>query len=176
MARPKSWLVRLPLIVENLEASAIESFSRPEIERLFQISRSQATQLMSVAGAVRPGPGVDATLSRENLLFYLRHSPEGQDAMVEVARRKRLGATIKQADKDLIFHTVQIPCTEADEWAGFDDLPNLSLTPGVLTVVFSDPLDLMGQLYRFAKAAGADWEAFLQMYERMVKEVERKAS
>jgi hypothetical protein len=39
----------------------------------------------------------------------------------------------------------------------------VQIEPGRLTVVFSSPLDLFAQLYRLAKAAGGEWNAFLKM-------------
>jgi hypothetical protein len=166
MPRTKSWLTRLPIIVESLEGSAAAGFSRIEVERIFQVSRSQATQLMAVAGAIKHGTGVDATVSRENLLFYLRNSHEAQDAMAEVARRKRLAVTIRKAADESALRAVQLPCTSADEWTRFHDLPNVTIRPGVFTVVFSDAIDLAAQLYRFSKAVGGEWDLFLKMCER----------
>jgi hypothetical protein len=166
MARQKSWILRMPLIVESLEASQVAHFKRSEVEKLFQIKPTAAAQLMSVAGATKPGgPGTEAVVSRDNLLFYLRNSPDAQDAMAELARRKKLAQTLRESAEEAKWRTVRLPCTKADEWATFEDLPNVSVEPGMLTVAFTSPEDLCAQLFRFAKAIGADWDAFVRMCE-----------
>ncbi len=86
--------------------------------------------------------------------------------MAEIARRKRLAAKLQQANDEARLRAVVLPCTGADEWTRFQDLPNVSIEPGRLTVSFADPLDLFAQLYRLAKAAGGDWDVFLRMCEQ----------
>lgn len=178
MPQRKTWLPRYPLILERLRASpAGIIFQRPDVEQLFAVGTTVAKELMGAAGCVvQPGPGTPAQVTREALLSYLLNSTDGRAAFAEVERRKRLAETLHKANQEAKLRTIRLPLTEADEWAGFQDLPNLTLAHGVLTVVFSDPLDLMAQLYRFAKAVGAEWGGFLLKYEEKIQEGQKKAS
>jgi hypothetical protein len=175
MPRACPWLVRLPLIVEALGRSKVSHFLRGEVQELFGIGPSAAKDLMANAGGMTPGgPGTHAVISRENLLYYLCHSPVAQDAMAELARRKRLAETLKPADDELRLKAVRLACTRADEWADFQDIPGLTLRPGMLAIAFTDAQDLCAQLFRLSKAIGADWDRFVRLCEK--PEEERKAS
>lgn len=154
MPSQKPWLLRLPLILKALEESEQKQFSSRDVEMLFQVRRSAAYSLMNVAG-IRSG-----TVSRANLLHYLHHSPDAQNAMQELGRRKRLAATIEKASEEAKLRKVAIPVTPADEWCTLQDLPNVSIEAGLLRVAFSSPIELMADLFRFAKAAGNDLDAF----------------
>lgn len=164
MGRPKSWIPRIPHILQYLEADLAPHYKRGEVEKLFNVSPTQAKELMWVAGA---GRGVDQLIvSRSNLIAYVKHSPEAQEAFRELERRKRLATTLRAADDDAKLRTVPLPCSSADEWSKLRDLPNVSIQPGRLVVTFTDPYDLFGTLYRLGKAAGNDWELFQKMCEQ----------
>lgn len=161
MARPKPWFPQIAKIINVLEASEDSSFTRADIEEVFQIRRSAAVALMKVAGnAAHAACTAKATVSRENLLSYLRYSPEAQDAMQELTRRANLAHKLKAAGEDAKLKAVVLPVTSADEWCTLQDLPNVSIEPGMLRVAFSDPKELMADLWRLCKAAGGDWGAF----------------
>ena len=167
MPRTKPWIGRLVQITEALESSAVERFTRAEVEHLFGIGRSAASDLMKLAGhSLLSG---ELTVTRESLLFYLRNSREGQDAMAELARRKKLARTLQKATEEVRLRAIHLPVTSADEWTRFQDLPNVSVEHGILTVAFSDPLDLFTQLYKFAKAAGGEWDVFVKMCEPAIQ-------
>jgi hypothetical protein len=163
MSRPKSWLPRLVQITEALEASDVPHYDRGDIERIFDIKPSAAKDLMKIVGVIPGGVIQNQYVSRGNLLAYLRNSPDAQDAMAELARRKKLAVALRKAGDEARLRAVHLPVTSADEWTRFQDLPNVSVEPGRLTVVFTDPLDLFTQLYKFAKAAGGEWDVFVKM-------------
>lgn len=168
MGRPKPWLSRVPLIIGILESSAEEFFNRGDVESMFGIARSAAQSLMFVAGMSRTvGPNNQEILvvSRTNLLHYLRNSPETHNAMVEAARRARLASKLKAAQEDLKLRTVRLRVTQADEWTRFEELPNVSIQPGLMQVAFTpgDPVDLLETLFRWIKAVGNDYDAFAKM-------------
>src|SRR4051812_23937926 len=133
MARPKPWLPRLPLIIEALEAQAEDWhwYTRRDIELLFQVGRTAAGELMHVAGITRPAaPGLEAAVSSENLLHYLRNSPDAQDAMQELRRRRKLAERLAGANEDTKLRAVKLAVTPADEYTLLRDLPNVSIDPG----------------------------------------------
>lgn len=161
MPRPKPWLGRLPLILQALEALSEERLKRRDVEQIFGIGRSAANELMNVVGLAKgAGAGEPAAVTRANLLDYLTHSTEAQDAMAELARRKKLAEKLAVASDEQKLRRVAIPVSSADEWCTLAELPNVTIEDGVLRVAFSSPRELMADLYRLAKAAGNDWDAF----------------
>lgn len=159
MARPKPWIARLPLIVERLrDPSAVEVLSRKDVETLFSIGRSAALELMEVVG-LAPESNGHGLVTRGKLLDYLTYGPEAQAAEQEARRRHNLAVKLKAAGEDQQLRRVQIPVTSADEWCTLNDLPNVSIEPGMLKVAFSSPEELAADLYRLAKAMG-DWDRF----------------
>jgi hypothetical protein len=162
--RVKSWIRRIPLILPELGAGGKDDFKRRDIERLFEISRSQATAVMKIAGAtVRAG--AEAIVSRENLKFYVERCPEAQRFIAEMERDAALREKLAGAKAYLHYRSIPISVKPVDEWATFDDLPNVSLIPGELRIVFSDQVDLLATLYRLAKAAANEFDRFSRMCE-----------
>jgi hypothetical protein len=146
-------------ILATLEADTAESYTRRQVEKLFMISASQAKELMAVAGAKVAGPGLEATVLRRRLIDYLKFSREGQDAAVEMERRKALAKKLNDAEEDLRFHKIPISkATPADERRGFKDLPNVHLEPGKLVIVFDGRDDLLHQLWMLSRAIGNEPE------------------
>jgi hypothetical protein len=148
-----------------LQADTAERYKRTQVEKLFSVSASAAAELMKVAGATTLKPAGDLTVSRSNLLHYLKYSPEAQDALQEVERRKKLAARLQHAEADLKLRNVRLRVTKDDEWSRFADLPNVSVSPGLLQVAFTpgDPVDVLDTLFRFLKACGNEWEEFTKM-------------
>jgi hypothetical protein len=164
MARPKSWIGNMPSIIKVLEESIQAHYSRQGIEILFGIGKSAASELMNtagIAGYVPPEGG--HFVSRANLLAYVKNCPEALAAEQETRRRKKLAEAIQKASGEVQLRSIPLPVTTADEWARFQDLPNVSISGGLLTVAFSSPEDLMGQLYRLCKAAGNEWTLFAKL-------------
>ena len=166
MPRQKSWIPRITNILRYLETDTSKEYTRRQVETIFGIAADQATELMKVAGLSRqPRPGADSLVSRSNLLFYVKHSPEAQDALQEIERRKKLATRLQHAEADLKLRNVRLRVTKEDEWARFEELPNVSVSPGLLQVAFTpgDPVDVLDTLFRFLKACGNEWEEFTKM-------------
>lgn len=87
MAKPKPWSDRVNELKGEVERSSKDYYVRHEIEDLFEIKRSAASELMESAGAERRGDQL--RLSRAKLLDYLKYSPEGQAAQTELLRRRK---------------------------------------------------------------------------------------
>lgn len=168
MPRPKSWISRIPAILKHLEADTTPLYTRRQVDELFQLGADQAAELMQVVGlAAPPRPGVAGMVQRLALLAYVRNCREGQAALQEFTRREKLAKRLKAAEADLILRKVRLRVTRRDEWASFDDLPNVSIKPGRMEVEFTagDPVDLLDTLFRLVKAAGNDWGSFEKMCE-----------
>ena len=113
MGRPKSWIARISHILQYLESDTSESYKRAAIEKLFDISASQSKDLMQIAGISRARPGLNSVVPRANLLHYVRHSPEAQDALQEIERRKTLATKLRSAEADLKLRNVRLRVTKA---------------------------------------------------------------
>ena len=158
MARAKPWVARIQQIIEHLERSEASHLSRVEMEQMFQIKRSAATELMNVVGTSSPG-----FVARRNLLVYLKTSQEGQDAIAELERRRRVAQAIQEGADQMKYRSIVLPVSRFDEWTQFRDLPDVSFEPGVMHVRFSTPLDLLTTLWRFIKAVGNEWQLFQKL-------------
>lgn len=163
MPRPKPWLGRIANIVKHLEQLPDLSLTRRDVQQLFGIGRSAATDLMDVVG-IRPvrAPDGGTLVTTDALLHYLRNSHDAENAMAEAARRQRLAAQLAEASEEQKLRSIRLPVSPADQWCTLADLPNITIENGILRVAFSSPEELMADLYRLAKAAGNDWDAFLR--------------
>jgi hypothetical protein len=152
MARPTSWGPRITQIIEHLEADfPLEHYDRGEVEKLFQISTSQAKGLMNRVG--RGGLGL--TVSRSSLLDYVRNCAEAHQA-------RRFAGQLASMSREAAARKVRIPVRPGDEWIRFRELDSVEIREEPpcqgsprrsLTVVFTDMEDLLRQLMLLSKAA-----------------------
>jgi hypothetical protein len=170
MARTKPWVPRIPQILQAVESSEVPYWTRPEIEQLFGIGRSAAWELMQLVG-VSPGAaqGAEHRVTRSNLLHYLKHGREGAEYAQEQARKKKLAGHLNAAARQQQLRSIKLPVERSQEWL-LKDLANVSIAAssgggGTMLVVFSDALDLAGQLYKLAEAMGAEWDQFVELCE-----------
>ena len=152
MPRVKSWSGRIPLILQHLEADTQAGYTRAELSGLFIIGRSQAANLMKIVGAeIRNG--TEGTVSRTDLRRYVEHCPEARAFLDEVERKRKLARRLVQTTEEMRQKAVPIPgTTPADEWTRWQDLANVSIEPGLMRIIFSDPDDLAHTLWMVAKA------------------------
>lgn len=162
MARPKSWIPRISHILQYLEEDTAVSYKRAEVEKLFSISASQAKELMSVAGAES---GLELSVTRINLLRYVKYSPEADAALREIDRRKKLALRLKAAEEENRLRARTLRVTKDAEWTRFVDIPDVSVAPGMIQVAFTagDPTSALDALFRFIKAVGNDFDSFEEM-------------
>ena len=104
-ARPQ-WLLAIPDAIRQLEALDRELLVRRDIERLFNVSRSRAAQLMHTFGADLTGYA--RTLPRTRLLRQLRTYREGTEFRVEQVRRAHLMTELRKARLTGIRVTVPV--------------------------------------------------------------------
>jgi hypothetical protein len=151
-AKPE-WLLRLPEIRAELEHLAVPIVDRAGIERIFGLKRRRAIELMHEFGGYQTG--------RTFLLEALQSLESRDDYAVEKRRRERLGDVVESSREHLMSMRVRIPVRAAAARASLDRLaPGVVLLPGILTIEFRHPIELLEKLYGLAQAIAHDFERF----------------
>src|SRR5665811_541823 len=149
-AKPE-WLLRLPEIRAELEHLDTPVVDRAGIEHLFGLRRRRAIELMHQFGGYQAGRTF--LLDRARLLEALQALESREDYAAEKRRRERLGDVVEASREHLIAMRVRIPVRAAVARASLDRLtPGILLSPGVLTIEFQCPTELLERLYWLAQA------------------------
>src|SRR5450756_156741 len=84
-----------------------------------------------------------------------------RDYTAEKRRRERLRDVVEASREHLILTRVRIPVRAAAARASLDRLaPGVLLLPGVLSIEFRHPIELLEKLYWLAQAISHDFEKF----------------
>src|SRR5450759_2997761 len=153
MSAKPEWLLRLPEIRAELEHLAVPIVDRAGIERIFGLKRRRAIELMHEFGGYQTG--------RTFLLEALQSLESREDYSVEKRRRERLGDVVEASREHLMSMRVRIPVRAAAARPSLDRLaPGVLLLPGVLTIEFQHPVELLEKLFGLAQAISHDFERF----------------
>lgn len=87
MARTLSWRQRIHEIHERVQNSVVETWSRRDIENVFELKRAAAQQLMKAIGEIQNVGGVHL-VDRNTLLAFLEQIEQSADP--EAARREKI--------------------------------------------------------------------------------------
>jgi hypothetical protein len=157
-AKPE-WLLRLPEIRAELEHLGVPVVDRAGIERIFGLRRRRAIELMHQFGGYQAGRTF--LLDRTRLLEALEAVKSREDYSVEKRRRERLGDVVEASREHLIAMRVRIPVRAMAARASLDRLaPGVLLMPGMLSIEFRHPIELLEKLYGLAQAISHDFERF----------------
>src|SRR5664279_3607452 len=157
-AKPE-WLLRLPDIRAELEHLDVPVVDRAGVERIFGLKRRRAIELLHQFGGYQTGRAF--LLDRTRLLEALQSLESGEDYTAEKRRRERLGDVVEASREHLILTRVQIPVHAAAARPSLDRLaPGVLLLPGILSIEFRHPIELLEKLYGLAQAIGHDFERF----------------
>jgi hypothetical protein len=157
-AKPE-WLLRLPDIRAELEHLDVPVVDRSGIERIFGLRRRRAIELMHEFGGYQAGRSF--LLDRARLLGALQSLESGEDYTAEKRRRERLGDVVEASREHLISTRVRIPVRAAAARASLDRLaPGVLLMPGMLSIEFRHPIELLEKLYELAQAISHDFDKF----------------
>jgi hypothetical protein len=160
-AKPE-WLLRLPDIRAELEHLDVPVVDRASIERIFGLRRRRAIELMHEFGGYQAGRTF--LLDRARLLEALQSLESGEDYAAEKRRRERLGDVVEASREHLISTRVRIPVRAAAARASLDQLaPGVLLMPGMLSIEFRHPIELLEKLYGLAQAISHDFERFEEL-------------
>jgi hypothetical protein len=160
-AKPE-WLLRLPEICAELEHLEVPVVDRAGIERIFGLRRRRAIELMHQFGGYQTG--LSFLLDRVRLLEALHSLESGEDYTAEKRRRERLGDVVEASREHLISTRVRIPVRAAAARASLDRLaPGVLLMPGMLSIEFRHPIELLEKLYELAQAISHDFDKFEEL-------------
>ena len=160
-AKPE-WLLRLPEIRAELEHLDVPVVDRAGVERIFGLKRRRAIELLHQFGGYQAGRTF--LMDRARLLEALQSLESGEDYTAEKRRRERLGDVVEASREHLISTRVRIPVRAAAARASLDRLaPGVLLMPGMLSIEFRHPVELLEKLYWLAQAISHDFEKFEEL-------------
>ena len=159
MPAKSEWLLRLPEIRAELERLDVSVVDRAGIERIFGLKRRRAIELMHQFGGYQTGRTF--LLERARLLEALQALESGEDYAAEKRRRERLRDVVEASHDHLISKRIRIPVHATTARASLDRLaPGVLLLPGILSIEFRHPIELLEKLYGLAQAITNDFERF----------------
>ena len=159
MPAKAEWLVRLPEIRATLERFDAPVVDRSVIEELFGLRRRRAIVLMHQLGGYRAGRTF--LVDRLRLLGRLAALEGEGDYHVENRRRERLQGFLCASREHLLATRIAIPAGDAETRFTLDSLgPGVRLTPGMLSIEFGQPVELLQKLHTLAQAIAHEFEKF----------------
>src|ERR1017187_8144747 len=160
-AKP-DWLLRLPDIRAQLEYLDAPVVDRAVIECIFGLKRRPAIELLHQFGGYQAGRTF--LLDRVRLLEALQSLESRDDYSTEKRRRERLQDAVEASREHMISTRVRIPVRAAAARASLDRLaPGVLLMPGMLSIEFRHPVELLEKLYGLAQAISHDFEKFEEL-------------
>jgi hypothetical protein len=155
MARPIKWSRDLHLLRETARNSRTETWSRQDIERLFDIGRASAQSLMKAIGEVQT-VGAAHFVDRNSLIVFLDDMISADS--VEIALRDKLAGAEPPPKRKLLrislpgdIRNVMLP----------DLPPNVSLSPGRIEITGASATSMVEALISLAMVMQNDlirWE------------------
>ena len=145
--------------LEHLDVPIVD---RAGIARIFGLRRRRAIELMHQFGGYQAGRTF--LVDRARLLEALQSLESQEDYAVEKRRRERLQDVVEASREHLISTRVRIPVRGAAARAGLDRLaPGVLLLPGMLSIEFRHPIELLEKLYELAQAISHDFDKFEEL-------------
>ena len=156
------WLHRVPDILAVLEQVAVPVVDRAAVEKLFGLKRRRAIVLMHKFGGYQAGRTF--LIDRLRLLEALAALQGGGDFQFEQRRRERLEKVFDESREYLRTRQIAIPMPPSRRCFSLDHLDaGVCLVPGVLSIEFQEPIELLQKLYALSQAIGHDFELFEDM-------------
>ena len=157
MARPVSWLPRLPALARTVDESVRSHYACSDLERLFEVQPRSAQMLMNNLPTVRIGKSL--LVERAALAAFLGRLSAADDPARELASMRAAGQPpqVRRKLRDLV---------QRDVAAGESSLPpNVHLETGALAVTFTTVEELAAALWRLAQLLEEDLDGFALRYE-----------
>jgi hypothetical protein len=155
MPRHCEWIVRLAEIRQELERLTAPVVDRSVFESVFRVRRRRAIQLLHRFGGYQCGRTF--LIDRAALVRELAGLEGTEDVRLERRRKERLAAELERFREHARASRIAVRVPAEVYGARLDSLPEgVRLTPGRLTVAFSDPQELLARLFALAQALAND--------------------
>ncbi len=162
MPAQAEWLLRVPEIRAALERIEAPVVDRAGIEKPFGVRRRRAIAMMHTLGGYQAGRTF--LVERSALLARLAALEGAEDYRIEKRRRERLHSFIQASRGHLRATRIAIPIEPAAALATMKQLgPGVRLTPGMSSVEFGQPVELLQKLYTLSQAIAQEFEKFENM-------------
>ncbi len=159
------WLKHVPRIRAAAEGAAVGYFDRAAVESLFDLRARQANKLMARLPTYLLGNGF--VVPREAMVDFLRATERGQVYRAEQLRVARVREAVEEVKRDVAARKVRWQVSPAALPKAVADLPEtIRLAPGELAISFTDPKDLLQQLFLLSKAVATDFDRFEALVRR----------
>jgi hypothetical protein len=152
------WIGHLDRITAELNSLPQPWIDRSTVERVLQVGRRRAQQLL--APCVSFQTGSSGLADRDQFLAHLQRLATGETAHYEQQRRRRLARTLNELQSGWQARVpVEAPASVVNQ--GLADLPaGVALGPGQITVRFTTSQEALEKLLSLAMAIGNDLEGF----------------
>lgn len=157
MARPITWLPRLPEIRRSVAESVRSHYTRKELEALFEIQQGAASRLLEIVPTLTVNGSYLA--EREGLLAFLDKVADAKDVTTLMRRlRAEKNAPSRRSVRSMVRRD-----TSPVSLAGIPD--TLRLARGHLEINFETMEEMVETLYMLARILDDDLEEFARQYE-----------
>ena len=164
------WLINIPEIIERLSLLDVPVIDRVIFERVFEVRRRRAIELMKRFGGGFES-GNAGFLDRLAVIRQLRQFAAGDEIAQERERRERLAERINEASRYRSAAAVRIPVSSKAMDRSFPDLPDgVCLSGGKLVAEYATAEQLLQRLFELAQSAANDYESFREAVEAGVPE------
>jgi predicted Zn-dependent protease len=152
------WLGHLDQITAELTSLPQPWIDRATVERVLQVGRRRAQQLLSPCVSFQTG--ASGLAHRDQFLSHLQQLATGDTAHYERQRRRRLARTLNDLHSNWQTRVpIEAPTSIVNQVLA--DLPaGIALAPGQITVQFTTTEEVLEKLLSLAMAIGNDLEGF----------------
>jgi hypothetical protein len=163
------WIGHLDRITAELNSLPQPWIDRSTVERVLQVGRRRAQQLL--APCVSFQTGSSGLADRGQFLAHLQRLATGETVHYERQRRRRLARTL--ADLHSAWQTrlpIEAPTSVVNQVLA--DLPaGIALAPGQITVRFTTTEEALEKLLALGMAIGNDFERFEQAVGEVIADL-----
>ena len=152
------WLGHLDQITAELNSLPQPWIDRATVERVLQVGRRRAQQLL--APCVSFQTGSSGLADRDQFLAHLQQFAAGETAHYERQRRRRLARTLGELHSAWQTRVpIEAPTSVVNQVLA--NLPaGVTLDQGEITVRFTTPQEALEKLLALAMAIGNEWGRF----------------
>jgi hypothetical protein len=157
-AKP-TWFLRVPQIIADLNLVETPVVDRAVLQKVFGLGRRQAIMLMHRFGGYQAGKTF--LLDRMELIESIRRLHDHDDFGRERRRKQRLGSALDELRRLQAATRIAIPPVAGARTERANALPpGVELGPGILSIQFATPEELLSKLFLLAQNIAADFDEF----------------